>query len=293
MRYLLVFIQIMVVSGLLAQNTKLVDQALEAYKKGDIQEAQTYIDEALLDGENNTNPKVWNFKGHIYKQLYKEAVELNSSERDVAVEAFKKSSELAPSSKFHTDNVKALEYLSATYFNDAVKGAISVRYNSNEDPVVHFQKFKEIRMWMNPEADIGREELEFLKMMAQGYEKIHVKDDSGNRIYMDKAVEYYEQALLLDQSDYESNFNLAIVYYNEGAALISQISYKTGFSELMDIQKRCVEFFKKALPHMEKAESIRPNRIETLKGLMFINRALNNFDAYLSYKVQLEKILKK
>ena len=182
--------------------------------------------------------------------------------------------------------------MSATYYNDAVDGVLKLRYNQGNDPVQFFQEFKDLRLYLNPEEGVKTEELAFLKMLAQSYEKIHSKHDSEDRESILKAINYYEEALGVDPEDYEANFNLAIIHYNEGARLIGKISYKTGIDELIDIQNRCVSYFKLALPFMEKAEVIRPNRVESLKGLMFINRALNNFDAYLEYKARLDIILK-
>ncbi len=295
MRYLVLVISLLVGGTVLAQNSDPVNKALEAYKEGRVSEARDQIEFALTQEELKESPKVWNFKGHIYKQLYKESTEplTNSSYREESVDAFRKSIDLSNKGKYAMDSKKALEYFSATYFNDAIKSAASIRYNEGDDPVINFQKFKELKFWLNPEEDITREELQFLKMLAQGFEKIHSSEKQDDEMYMGKAVEYYNQALEIDSLDYAANFNLAIVYYNEGAELIRTINYNTGFVELIQIQNDCVKYFSKALPFMERAESIRPNRVETLKGLMYINRALNNFEKYLEYKILLEENLKK
>ncbi|MFK7756363.1 MAG: hypothetical protein AB8B53_05460 [Flavobacteriales bacterium] len=295
MKYLIFFISLFIGFSATGQNSDLVNDALIAYKEGRLQDAQSFIEDALKQPELSESPKVWNFKGHVYKQLYKEST--GSSEmywfRDEAVMAFKRTIELSEKGKYAEDSRKALEYLSATYFNDALKSAASVTYGVDDDPVINFQKFKELKFWLNPNENITREELQFLKMLAQGFEKIHTKSEVPGLDYMEKAVDYYEQALEIDSLDYAANFNLAIVYYNEGAELIGKINYNTGFVELIQIQNSCVKYFTKALPFMERAEAIRPNRVETLKGLMFINRALNNFEKYIEYKVLLEEILKK
>jgi len=268
------------------------DKALKAYKEGDLLMAKSFILEAELNEELNKSDKTWNFKGHIFKQIYKTSGLVPSSEnRTIAMEAFMKSSELNPSGDFHADNVKALEYLSSTYYNDAIKSAVDVRFSSSEDPVMYFEKYRKIRTWLDPFEDLTRKELEFLKLLAQGFEVAYNEEESASEVLLEKAIENYRNALALDSMDYEANFNLAIVYYNEGAKLISQIDYTTGFIELLEIQKECVSLFKNALPFMRKADSIRPNRIETVKGLMFVNRALNDFDRYLELKVKLDKIL--
>ena len=293
MRYLLAFILASISSLAISQNEGLVNEALEAYKQGSFTEAKSFIDKSITLTENEMNPKVWNFRGHIYKELYKESsLDGSANYRDVAVASFKKSCELSSDSQYYLDNIKALEYLSATYFNDAVDGVLKLRYNRGDDPTQFFQKFKELKLWLKPEEGVKTEELAFLKMLAQSYEKIYSKHDSEDRESILKAISYYEEALVLDLQDYEANFNLAIIHYNEGARLIGKISYRTGIDELISIQTSCLEYFKLALPFMEKAESLRPNRVESLKGLMFINRALNNFDVYLVYKTKLDKILK-
>lgn len=292
MKYLLVFTLALLSSNAISQNEELVNNALEAYKEGSFLEAKSLIDESITFVENDMSPKVWNFRGHIYKQLYKESVQdQGASYRDEAVASFKKSCELSSDGQYYPDNIKALEYLSATYFNDAVDSVLKLKYNGGDNPVQFFQNFKELKLWLKPQEGVKAEELMFLKMLAQSYEKIHTKHDSEDRESILKAISYYEQALGLDAQDYEANFNLAIIHYNEGARLIGGISYKTGMDELISIQTRCVEYFRHALPFMKKAESLRPNRVESLKGLMFINRALNNFDIYLEYKSRLDEIL--
>ena len=274
-----------------AQQTK-TDQALFAYKDGDLQTAKELILEAEKMNDLDKSDKTWNFKGHIFKQIYKTSGLIpNSENRDIAVEAFMKSSNLNPNGKFHFDNIKALEYLSSTYYNDAIKSAIDVRFSSADDPVTFFEQYRRIKLWLNPDEDITRKELEFLKLLAQGFEVAYSEGESSE-ILLEKAIDNYKNAIKIDSLDYESNFNLAIVYYNEGAKLISQIDFNTGFIELLDIQKECVSLFKNALPYMKKADEIRPNRIETIKGLMFINRALNDFDKYLELKVKLDQLLK-
>jgi tetratricopeptide (TPR) repeat protein len=274
-----------------AQQTK-TDQALFAYKDGDLQTAKELILEAEKMNDLDKSDKTWNFKGHIFKQIYKTSGLIpNSENRDIAVEAFMKSSNLNPNGKFHFDNIKALEYLSSTYYNDAIKSAIDVRFSSADDPVTFFEQYRRIKLWLNPDEDITRKELEFLKLLAQGFEVAYSEGESSE-ILLEKAIDNYKNAIKIDSLDYESNFNLAIVYYNKGAKLISQIDFNTGFIELLDIQKECVSLFKNALPYMKKADEIRPNRIETIKGLMFINRALNDFDKYLELKVKLDQLLK-
>ena len=292
MKYLLVFTLALLSSRAISQNEGLVNNALEAYKQGSFIEAKSLIDESITFDENDVSPKVWNFRGHIYKQLYKNSIQdQGASYRDEAVASFKKSCELSADGQYYPDNIKALEYLSATYFNDAVDSVLKLKYNGGNNPVQFFQKFKALKLWLKPQEGVKAEELMFLKMLAQSYEKIHTKHDSEDRESILKSISYYEQALGLDAQDYEANFNLAIIHYNEGARLIGRISYKTGMEELISIQTRCVEYFRHALPFMEKAESLRPNRVESLKGLMFINRALNNFDIYLEYKSKLDEIL--
>lgn len=274
-----------------AQQTK-TDQALFAYKDGDLQTAKELILEAEKMNDLDKSDKTWNFKGHIFKQIYKTSGLIpNSENRDIAVEAFMKSSNLNPNGNFHFDNIKALEYLSSTYYNDAIKSAIDVRFSSADDPVTFFEQYRRIKLWLNPDEDITRKELEFLKLLAQGFEVAYSEGESSE-ILLEKAIDNYKNAIKIDSLDYESNFNLAIFYYNEGAKLISQIDFNTGFIELLDIQKECVSLFKNALPYMKKADEIRPNRIETIKGLMFINRALNDFDKYLELKVKLDQLLK-
>jgi hypothetical protein len=96
----------------------------------------------------------------------------------------------------------------------------------------------------------------------------------------------------MDPKDYQANYNIAINYYNQGAYKIRQVNYNTEIYELIMIQDESVKLFKQSLPYMLEAHSQRPNRKETLKGLMAIYRSLSDEQKSNQYKNRLEELIK-
>jgi hypothetical protein len=66
----------------------------------------------------------------------------------------------------------------------------------------------------------------------------------------------YLKSLNLNPDDYKTNYNLAILYYNDGAYFIGLIDSTYSDKELQIAEEKGSELFKKALPYMEKAKEL-------------------------------------
>lgn len=82
-----------------------------------------------------------------------------------------------------------------------------------------------------------------------------------------KAEEYYTKALSLDPNNAAALSNLGRIFYNQGVNKLGEanlISDAKKYNEEKEIAK---EFFRKALPHFEKAHQINPKEREYMTAL--------------------------
>lgn len=281
---------------LLAAQTSLphTNKAARLYHNGDLFVARNEIEYAILSDVENDHAYTWYVRGFIYKEIYKKIEKQSklSENREIAVESIKKSLQLDRTGKYLENNQKGIEYLATTYYNDAVLLVESVTEDDYGRPLISYDNYKSTTRIIQPFEDFSRSDLEFYRMMASAIEEIYLFGAQENPDLLAVAQDFYAQALRIKQDDYTSNYNMAINYYNRGVFLIKGIGYKTEIFELMLIQDECLKLFKESLPFMTKAHQLRPERKETLYGLMAINRALNDYEKSDFYLGKIERLIK-
>jgi hypothetical protein len=96
----------------------------------------------------------------------------------------------------------------------------------------------------------------------------------------------------LRPGDYRAEYNRAIVLYNHGVRQLKRIAPETSLFDLMEIQDACVTLFERALGPMQAAHALQPERLETLKGLMTVHRALSQLDESERFRLELERVIR-
>ena len=194
---------------------------------------------------------------------------------------------------------EALDYLSKTYMNDAVKGVHGFQMGMDEEVMTYFMAFVKIKKVLSPDENWVREEVELEKNLAKANRILLESIDLNNTSSMqkkealfEKVVSHYLRAIELDGRDYTARYNLAINLYNRGVSELKSIDHTTSMFELMEIQDICVLLFQEALEPMLAAHNMERNRMETLKGLMTIYRALSQNEESEKYKSLLEEAIK-
>lgn len=114
---------------------------------------------------------------------------------------------------------------------------------------------------------------------AQGtlYEKL--KDEEN-------AIKTYEGALEIDSEFFNANYNLGALYYNKG---VQQIEVANGVPANENAKyeaelKKADVWFEKALPFMEKCDTLQPNdnmTLESLKNLYYRLKQMDKYNAIL------------
>ncbi|MGY8902181.1 MAG: hypothetical protein ACKVI1_06280, partial [Flavobacteriales bacterium] len=191
------------------------------------------------------------------------------------------------------------DYLSKTYMNDAVKGVHGFQMGMDGEVLTYFMEFVKIKNVLSPDENWVREEVELEKNLAKAnrilLESIDLNNTSRTQkqeALFEKVVSHYLRAIELDGRDYTARYNLAINLYNRGVSELRSIDHTTSMFELMEIQDICVLLFQEALEPMLAAHNMERNRMETLKGLMTIYRALSQNEESEKYKSLLEEAIK-
>ncbi|HZH73538.1 MAG TPA: tetratricopeptide repeat protein [Mariniphaga sp.] len=114
---------------------------------------------------------------------------------------------------------------------------------------------------------------------AQG--TLHEKLDN-----IDEAIASYEKAIEVDDSFFNAYYNLGAVYYNQG---VKQIEVANAVPTNQNAQyeaelAKADEWFKKALPYMEKCYELKPDDTmtkESLKNLYYRLKDMDNYNKML------------
>jgi tetratricopeptide (TPR) repeat protein len=286
-----------------------IDEAISFAEEGAYESALRMI-EPLLENEARNDARAWYVAGYAHKGRYKDYIfrsastsKLVSAERSIAVEQLLEAYELDKKATFPgkiSELVEdALDYLSKTYMNDAVKGVHGFQMGMDEEVLGYFMQFVKIRNVLDPTENWIREEVELEKNLARAnrvlLESIASSKTSSiqkKEELFEKVVSHYLRAIELDGVDYTARYNLAINLYNRGVSELKSIDHTTSMFELMEIQDICVLMFKEALNPMLAAHNMDNDKKETLKGLMTIYRALSQNVESDKYKLLLEEAVK-
>ncbi|MCP9768191.1 hypothetical protein EGI22_09730 [Lacihabitans sp. LS3-19] len=91
--------------------------------------------------------------------------------------------------------------------------------------------------------------------------------------YKSKAFEIYKKTLALDADNYDANFNMAVMYFNEAVEtkrLVDAMDMKTYQASGKEIEMKACSQFNTAKPYFDKCKSLKPDDdlvIENLKNL--------------------------
>ena len=114
-----------------------------------------------------------------------------------------------------------------------------------------------------------------------------------NKKDIDNAEKNYLKALELNPNYYEPLISLGVIYYNKGAdqtQLAQTMQYQKDYDAAME---KSVEFFKQALPFVERADKAKPNEeipLDTLKQLYY---RLQMMDKYEETEIKLKNLKNK
>ena len=256
-----------------------VQNAGRALKKGDLTEAKKNIDAALLHEETIDLPVTWYYAGFVYKEIYNklEKSDKNSVARTKAIKHFSHMLEIdqGANGQFTSSAKKSLRYLASTVYNDAVT---SLNVTEYEIAKQKFEEHKTVTRLIEKNPDFRDIEIQFYLVLGSVYTQIYNQDKKANKEFFPKIKNVYYYVLEVDTDNVGANYNLGILFYNEGVNRIKSLDYDLDLTTIDIIQQECVDMFRSSLPYMQKAYNMNPKRKETLMGLSGIYFSLNELE---------------
>ena len=101
----------------------------------------------------------------------------------------------------------------------------------------------------------------------------------------DEAATAYSKSIVLNPSYFDSNYNMGVLYYNQGVEL-NELAYSEETNEKKRLEAKAK--FEKALPYLEKANTINSFDEPTLLSLQKIYSILGNDEGYQRVTEELE-----
>ncbi len=266
-----------------------VSVSLFYFQKSELDSAKKYIDRATVNDELKVKPKTWYYRGIIYKEIYKSREKNNkkSPARLTAIESFNHSISLDSANRFTETTKKGLKYLAFTLYNDAVRLLNAEDYTDAKESFLLYKKTMAIA---NPSFDLVSKEIAFKMALATKLSKLKPGKESLDSNQTKMLENIYLEVLKLDSNNSGANYDLAILYYNEGADIANNMDFDMDIFELNKIQDYCIELFLQGLPYMKKSYQLHYKRKETLLGLSNIYYGLNDMEKSEAYKKELQNL---
>jgi tetratricopeptide (TPR) repeat protein len=251
--------------------------------------AKLYIERSFKDEGIATTAPANMYYGVIMKEIYKarEGGNFQSPSRKLSVEYFMRALQIDTSSRNRDIVKQQLRWIAGQFNNDAKRAL-----EKNADVMVaseNFAEFKKLIVIAEPAFNVKAKEIEF--ELASGSALQDKAEKTGKKEFYDLAKVSYLKVLDIDSLNNDANYNIGIIYYNQGAFLIMKVlDFDTPIDSVQIIEDMAKKFFLQARPFMSRALSARPNCLKILEGLMGIYYSLNDDENFKKYKDLFEKL---
>lgn len=277
----LIVISLISFSGL-AQ--KFTVKANECYNQKDYPCAQENIDSAIVSNER-FNSQTWQLRGLIYLKL---ETDTDKEPRDIAIESFVQARNLDSTGTYDSAIKRFLRNGVIRYYNDAVVLLQSGDLDNSESSYTLYKgKYKK---YIDPAFDFKEQDIEYYNALGSEYLKMVPRlsgDEKSKKTA--KGIHYFQMIVDQDTTLFQPNFNIGIMYYNDGADLIMNMDPLTPIEEIPEIEKRAQEGFRKALPYLLRSRRIDPECLDVIEAIAGCYYGLQDNDSYLKYQTILDE----
>ena len=284
---------ILLLSGIYvsAQNDNL-SNAYSCYQRSSVDSAKMFIDKAIKEDINKNNAQAWCIRGFIYKDLYKkyDIGRIKSASRDTAIDDLFIAYRLDSVSQENKTNTYAgLDFLAATYVNDAASNMDSAHFHQ---AINSYNSHKFIMKKIHHTTNINTLDVQFYDALGEIYSQYFagVNDFEQKRKYLDSARKAYDGVLAINPDDYSANYGLGRLYYNQAANIMTNLPFDASLVLLNKTQDTCAHLAKLSLPYLDKAHTLEQLKVDPIKGLEGDYYLLHITDKYLYYKDLEEKL---
>ena len=128
------------------------------------------------------------------------------------------------------------------------------------------------------------------------YNQEYAKDKKSAKTqeYFDKALSYFNQAVNLDEKQFDAVYSIGSLYFNKAVELLKESNdlpmTKEGQQQYKVLHEEADKLMGTALPYFQKTESIEPNDANTLIALSEIYARMNDFEKSKMFKDRLENV---
>lgn len=256
------------------------------YQAGEFDSAKVWLDSAIVSNER-FNSQTWQLRGLVYRKL--ESSE-NNTYRDISIESFVQARNVDSTGKYKEKIDGYLYNTIIRYYNDAVVSLESGDLESSESSYVLYKgKYKK---YVDADFNFKGNDIEYYNALGGSYLKLVSQLDGEEKSKkIAKGVHFFEIVLEHDPNQFMPNFNVGIMYYNQGADLIMNMDPLTPLEEIPVIEAKAQEGFKNALPYLLQANKLEPERtdvIEAITGCYYGLWGSENED-YLKYQKMLDE----
>ncbi len=278
---------------LLAQGMPITNEAARLCKQKMYVDALAKADEAAGSKEERNDAYTWYVNGFVHKEIYKEReVGVRQSQHRVNAEAsFMQALKQSNAAKYDSMIKFALKYLASTYYNDALQCSQTITSKNEKEARILFDDFKRVMIVAEPTTDFKIYEKEFTKSIGQRYFSLW-QMDTKNIELRELAASQYESIVLMDTSDSDAYYNLAVIYYNQAVFMYRKLGPDMDMFDSITLQEEASKLIRtKSLPYMERAYELAPEKGEIVRGIMMMHRALDHEKDVEYFKKEIERLI--
>lgn len=282
-----------VVAEMHGQSLPLTNEAASLCQQKQYALALAKAETAASSKEEGSDAYAWYVLGFVHKEIYKDSeVGLRQSEhRKKAEQSLMRALNLTNAAK-HEHMVKlALKYLASTYYNDALQSTQSMTAKTEKEARNLFEDFRRVMSVAEPSTNFAVYEKELNKSIGQRYFSLW-QMDTENAQLRDLAALQYETILSKDNSDSDALYNIAVIYYNQAVFMYRKLGPDMDMFDSITLQEEASKLIRtKALPNMERAYEIAPEKGEIVRGIMMMHRALDHEKDVEFFKKEIERLI--
>jgi hypothetical protein len=277
-----------------AQQFALASEAARLCREMQLDAALEKSNLSIADKTESSEAYAWYVNGFVLKEIYKarEYGLRNSTYREEAIKSFANSMKLKNASQHLAMTRLALKYLASTYYNDALQAAQSISESGEDEAQTLFASFVKWMPIAEPGISMTGYEKEYTKSIGQRYFSLWQRDTDSPE-YRDKATAQYEKILKLDNSDVDAYYNLSVIHYNQAVFMYRKIDHETDLFDMMTIQEAASKLIREeALPLMDKAYELAPEKGEVVRGKIILHRALDHEKDVEYFKSEIARLIR-
>jgi TolA-binding protein len=132
--------------------------------------------------------------------------------------------------------------------------------------------------------------VEALLMAGTAYQKNRTQE--SGEIYFYKSERVYKTVLSIDSGNFDANYNLGVLYYNEAVDIVNRSDIDTDIDELTRVLEISTEFFRKSLPLLLTIYDNQNPSLKLLTALQAIYYNLNMKPELAQVNAQIKELSK-